>query len=109
MATVHKWPVSMMLAQFTLNMPRGTQILDVRPQGDTVCVWGYVPDRASPDEPRSFAWVATGQDVPNGYTAYHGTVHLPGPFVFHLFECTGPMLNPFNHLPFEREAGVGNG
>ena len=69
-----------------VEMPSGASILDVREQGDDVCLWALV-DPSEPIETRKFSVYGTGHTLPPNAGTYVGTAHLgAGVFVFHVFE-----------------------
>lgn len=95
--TIWKFPLEGLAskATVTVEMPPW-DILTVGLQSiegeQTVCVWAevYLKDGQASKrywKPRTFALHVTGGDIPMDRD-YVGTVHLPGPFVFHLYELT---------------------
>ncbi len=72
-----------------IEMPVGSEILKFHQQGnrfdDDVSLW-YLCETENPKEKRTFALVATGVEVLEGYK-YIGTIWMMnGNFVLHLFE-----------------------
>lgn len=73
--------------QCSLSMPVGAQVLSVREQGDSICLWALV-DPSAPLEMRRFIVFGTGHPLPaDEPLTYLGTAHLEqGKLVFHVFE-----------------------
>lgn len=71
-------------AEFSVEMPRGAEVLCVQEQHGTPKIWARLdPDR--PEERRSFRWVGTGiEDETIIGWSYVGTIQHNA-FVFHLF------------------------
>lgn len=66
-----------------IAMPVGAEVLDVGQQGVSLYLWALTPYQVGADptetttyENRRFAYFATGESVPDGWT-YVGTVHVP--------------------------------
>ena len=70
---------------FGVPMPIGAEVLHAAGQGADVCVWALV-DPTAPEERRYFDVYGTGHPMPAEPGRYVGTVHLPGPLVFHVFD-----------------------
>lgn len=85
MRTVWKyvWPLPSDIAAF--DMPRGSEVLCVREQGDrTLCLWALV-DTDQPKVKRKFTLCGTGHPAPEG--EYVGTALLDeDSLVLHVFE-----------------------
>jgi hypothetical protein len=70
----------------TIEMPKGAQVLSVKPQGDDVCLWALV-DPSAEVKDRKFMIFGTGHDVPNIDLCFIDTFMLfEGGLVFHVFE-----------------------
>lgn len=86
--TVYKYQIPSS-ANFSLELPRGAEILHVAMQHDSPCFWARV-DPARPTELRTFMLVGTGHPINPvaGFKAvHHGSFFMQGGvFVFHLFE-----------------------
>lgn len=70
-------------------MPVGANVLTVKVQGGTLCLWALVPAARGivPDETRRFLVVGTGQPFPEHPERYIGTVQLMGgALVLHVFD-----------------------
>jgi len=73
----------------TLEMPKGSKVLDVQMQGDDCCLWAMCP-KDVPIEPRTFVTYVTGQSIDKSLAqTYVSTfqLHKAG-LVFHVFENT---------------------
>jgi len=89
MRTIWKYPVSAD-KQFSLDIPKGAQFLDVQTQGETPVMWFRV-ESENPPESWHFAVVGTGQPTPDdaeGDDWWHlGTFQMfGGAMVWHLFQ-----------------------
>lgn len=77
--------------QFSIDMPRGAEILAVQMQHGKPCIWALC-DTEAKKEPRNFVWVGTGHEYPARFyqgLSYVGTIQQAGGnLVFHLFEET---------------------
>lgn len=70
----------------SIEMPVGSEILSVREQKETICLWALV-DPSAPKETRRFVAFGTGHDIPDESLSFVGTAHLQGgALVFHIFE-----------------------
>lgn len=68
------------------QMPTGARLLTVAAQGDDLCVWVEVDPDAAPVTRRMEVF-PTGVPIPGDYDwEYVGTVHMPGPLVFHVYD-----------------------
>jgi len=85
MKTIWKYSVGEQ-TKFTLNLPRGAQVLSVQEQREEAQLWALVdPDEQR--ELRTFCIFGTGWDIDDAGLAYLGTFQVHGgTFVFHLFE-----------------------
>jgi hypothetical protein len=82
---IYKYPVPV-TASFTLDMPRGAEVLTVQVQHGEPVLWALV-DVAASLERREFAVHGTGHEMPEGERRYVGTFQLEGGhFIGHLFE-----------------------
>jgi hypothetical protein len=86
MQTIWKYPITV-TDRFTLNLPKGAQILSLQPQHDQVCLWALV-DPDQPKEARLFRLFGTGHAVEEGdRLSFVGTFQVQGgSLVFHVFE-----------------------
>lgn len=74
----------------SIEMPSGAEVLSVREQGETICLWALVDPEATV-EMRRFVVLGTGHSVPDQPLRFLGTAHLAGgAFVFHVFEEVVP-------------------
>jgi hypothetical protein len=55
----------------SLDMPAGAQVLSIREQGDSICLWALVDPSAS-TERRRFIVFGTGHPVPDEPLTYSG-------------------------------------
>ena len=87
MQTIYKYPFPRVFppASFKLTMPVGAVIIEFANQDGRPCIWAQLDHDELEDEERSFTLVGTGRAIPDGAT-YIGTIHIPGPLVWHLFE-----------------------
>jgi hypothetical protein len=68
-----------------LALPKGTKVLHVHSQKDSICFWAEVCPHEKYTEIRRFWVVPTGKEVPE-YGVYIGTVHMyAGAYVFHVY------------------------
>lgn len=86
--TIWKFPLRM--ADITISMPRGAQILCCQLQGKVPCLWAVVDPHTPPVE-RHFVMCGTGHNL--GYALedlrYQDTVQLfDGSLVLHIFEVS---------------------
>lgn len=69
-----------------VKMPAGAEVLSVREQCGSICLWAKV-DPTAPAEVRHFAGYGTGHSIPDVPLRFLGTAHLQGgALVFHIFE-----------------------
>src|SRR6478735_269049 len=99
MSVIHKQTLEMTAVQ-KLTMPRGAEILSVREQGESICVWyrfePEVTDQHAPisstvyTEHRWIVIAGTGHECPPASKSkFLGTcMSLAGRFVWHIFELT---------------------
>lgn len=79
--------------KFSLDMPRGAQILTMQLQDGVLTIWARV-ETENETEPRHFVLVGTGNPIPVEDTrtlVYINTLQI-APFVFHLFEATSNIV-----------------
>src|SRR5262245_45869118 len=57
----------------TINMPKGSRVLDVGVQDERPVLWALVPDVGAPIVRRVFFVVGTGHPMPGGAGRYVGT------------------------------------
>jgi len=79
--------------QFSIEMPKGAEILSVQVQHGKPCLWALCnADKEAAKESRKFVYVGTGHEHPARFyqgLAFVGTIQLAnGGLVFHLFEET---------------------
>ena len=82
------WKYTVMTDEFTHQMPKGAEVLDVQVQSGVPHLWALVDDIA-PMERRRFATVGTGHPLPDEISdgKHVGTFQLHGgALVFHLFD-----------------------
>lgn len=91
MRTIWKWPLPYDV-DFTLDMPKGAQILTAEtqyagsPRLEAMTMWALV-DPEAPTEPRRFRLGGTGGPLPDDPGQHVGTCQLNGgDLVFHVFE-----------------------
>lgn len=90
------WKFPLLESEWTVQMPKGTEILHVHSQGGGsmaldggLCVWASVDTEQAEREARTFLTVMTGQPFPDDGRKYIGTAHLDfnhGRLVAHVFE-----------------------
>lgn len=90
MRTVWKYPLAWTAEPQVVGMPPGSVVRRFAAQSGTPTVWAEVPvpeDAAQTEtlEERTLLIVGTGSHIPDGFTAYLGTVDHNG-YVFHLYE-----------------------
>jgi hypothetical protein len=91
MLCVYKYAVPGYHQPFTLDLPKGAQILSVRLQHNLPQIWALV-DLDKPVERRYFIVVETGEPLalPVSWVKFLGTLLLEGGhYVLHLFEIIG--------------------
>ena len=73
-----------------IEMPQGAEILCIKTQNETPCIWALVDANATVNK-RTFEIFGTGNNVPkNANRSYVGTYQLNnGQLVFHCFELHG--------------------
>ena len=82
---VFKYPVEL-TDKSSIMMPRHAEILHFAWQNGEPCIWALVNTHPqTPKERRWFRFAGTGHTIAEK-VSYIGTVHMPGPLVFHLFE-----------------------
>lgn len=68
-----------------VELPEGSGILAVQPQGTGVCLWAFVhPER--PKVKREILIFGTGHEIPEHLVLTHLETFQMGPLVFHAFE-----------------------
>lgn len=83
---VYKYPVEIK-DRSSILMPRNAEILRFALQNGEPFIWALV--NTSPKHPhvwRYFRFAGTGHPITEKCLDYIGTIDLPGPLVFHLFE-----------------------
>ena len=85
MKTIWKYDVGADI--FSLEMPKGAQILTIQMQGDSPQLWAMVDPKVE-HELRRFVTYGTGHPIPNSDDlTYISTIQgYNGALVFHLFE-----------------------
>ena len=71
-----------------IDIPEASRIIHVATQGDEICLWAIVNEKA-PAVERTFRIYGTGQELPDLTfgNEYLGTVHYPDEgLVWHIFE-----------------------
>jgi len=75
--------------EFTMEMPKGAQILTVQAQRGVPCIWALV-DPEMENEERSFVMRGTGHPIDDNmvpFLNYVGTMQMmEGTLIWHLFE-----------------------
>jgi hypothetical protein len=85
MRAIWKFPVSVR-ERFTVEMPRGAEVLSVQVQHGEPVMWALLDPKAQ-NETRTFAVHGTGHEFYDDGYAYIGTFQIAGgALVFHLFE-----------------------
>jgi hypothetical protein len=81
------WKYALSPDEFTIEMPRGAQVLSADNQGGSLCMWALV-DPAEPLEARRFLLAGTGHELERAEELrFVGTLQMyGGKLVFHLFE-----------------------
>jgi hypothetical protein len=89
MQRVYKYPVRV-ADVFSVEIPRGAQLLDVQVQHGEPQLWALVnPDAAH--ERRWFRLAGTGHDIREAVKGHVGSFQLQaGSLVFHVFEIVEP-------------------
>jgi hypothetical protein len=84
--TIHKYPFAA-ADQIEIDMPKGAELLCVREQHETLCLWALV-DTNQPPYSRTLLMYGTGHDLDNTNTEkYVGTVfEAGGHLVWHVFD-----------------------
>jgi hypothetical protein len=83
------WKFRLLVRDYdTIQMPAGANIISVDVQHGEVCLWAEVDPGAAP-QPRHFALVPTGGQLPRRNLEHLGTVLISsGNFVLHIYELT---------------------
>jgi hypothetical protein len=81
--TVYKYPLPLRDGPTSIEMPNGALIVDIAAQHGALFLWAEV-ETALPSNPRTFAVVGTGHEVPEDHV-FVRTAHAP-PFVWHVYE-----------------------
>lgn len=86
MRTVYKYPIDL-TDTFTLELPKGAQVLSVQMQGATPCLWALVDTKAEAER-RTFRLAGTGHPIDESLELrFVSTFQLyGGDLVFHVFE-----------------------
>jgi len=87
---VHKYPLEL-AGRSIISLPAKARVLSVGNQHENLELWVAVPTRNDGLEPvtRQFDSVMTGEEIPEGYSEFLGTVLFHGgSFVCHVFETT---------------------
>ncbi|PID86399.1 hypothetical protein CSB08_00235 [Candidatus Gracilibacteria bacterium] len=85
MYTVYKYEVPIE-DYFSLQIPKGSEILSFQTQRSTPCIWVKV-DPENTTEERKFRFLGTGHPIEEENLSFIGTIKLhQGGLVFHLFE-----------------------
>ena len=67
-------------------LPEGAKVLSVGVQGNDLVLWALVNPKAKSVEALNLKVIPTGDMIPDGEVLdFIGTVHFPGPLVFHVF------------------------
>jgi hypothetical protein len=71
----------------SIDMPKGAKVLSIQVQRDGPHLWALV-DETAPNEPRTFATYATGEQLPEAYNygRFVGTYQLGASIVLHVFD-----------------------
>lgn len=87
MITVHKYAVPRDNALCRIMMPRGARVLHGDHQGTDLFVWAGVNTEAESMSPVSVAFVGTGYEIPDTYSARFVNTFLMenGALVFHAY------------------------
>ncbi len=88
---VYKYPITPPSNYFTLDLPKGAQILTADVQGGIVCLWALV-DPEAPTQTRKFRWAGTGHEISEApeNLRHVSTFFMQGELlVFHIFEILG--------------------
>ena len=87
MKTIWKYDYLPLQDEFSLEMPKGAQILTLQLQNDEATIWALVEPTATQVK-RKFAWVGTGHSREiEIFKQYIGTIQVcEGKLVFHLFD-----------------------
>ncbi len=89
MQRVYKYPIRI-ADVFSLELPRGAQLLDVQTQRGEPHLWALV-DADAVLERRWFRLAGTGHDIPEAVKSHAGSFQLQGgSLVFHVFEIVAP-------------------
>ena len=94
MKVIYKYPVPI-VDRFSLNLPRGAQVLSVQMQYDNPQMWVLQDTNTDvPPKPRKFAVFGTGHQIPADLSLHHlGTIQMvDGALVWHVFEIMGSSL-----------------
>lgn len=83
------WKYGLPSFRCVVPMPAGAQVLSVAAQHGQPVLWAAV-DRFAPEQPRMFAVISTGQQLPEMPKKFLGTVLPGGDVVLHVFEVGTP-------------------
>ena len=78
------WKYTLEVFNNELEIPEGSEILDVQMQGDHPCLWALV-DPQKTREKRIFHLIGTGHPIFSSSLSYIATVQI-GHLVWHIFE-----------------------
>jgi len=78
-----KFPLKLVNGRQPIKMPAGATPLHVAMQDGVPCIWAYL-DSENPKEPRGFAVIGTGHEIPRD--ALHIGTCMDRCFVWHIFE-----------------------
>ena len=83
---IWKYPLDMIVDEFTLEMPEGAILLSFKVQRGVPTLWALVnPDNKF--EKRQFSLIGTGHSIKENNLKYIDSVQLDqGNLIFHLFE-----------------------
>jgi len=73
--------------KFTIDLPKGSQVLSVGVQSKTAFIWTLIDDEEPIIESRKFRLSGTGHPITDKCFIFIGTFQLDGgALIFHLFE-----------------------
>lgn len=85
MKTVWEFPFNL-AGQFTLDLPRGAQLLAAQEQNGQACLWMLVDPATQSKDLRTFRVYLTGHDVPDEPGLLHRATFVMVGRAWHLFE-----------------------
>jgi hypothetical protein len=85
--TIYKYPIKITDTQ-TVNLPLNAEILTVKMQGETLCLWAKVEEGNACTEERTIEVFGTGHAMSMKYNRrYIGTAQQAGgSLIWHIFE-----------------------